>query len=317
MLKKYWKYISIFFLLIATIIFFKKDNTSSISEDNKFHIENISLINKIFLADRSGNTITLTKKGDTWIVNDKFPARKDAINVLLSTANKIRIKKPVSKAAFENIVKQLATSSVYVEFFNEDTLLKSYFIGSNTPDHLASYMLLKDSQYPFAVHIPSFNGFLSPRYGIQGNTIDVMKWRSNTIFQLSFKDINYLKYTDLLDKKNSYVLKTNPIALFNSQNKSVKFNHNNVLTLLNNFESLNCESYKKEKDKYNLENQIEELIVNSDTLRTYKISKSENKSKKDNFTVERKYATINNGELMLIQDYVFNKVLININELKK
>ena len=88
MLKKYWKYISLFFLLIATIIFLKKDNTSSISEDNKFHIENISLINKIFLADRSGNTITLTKKGDKWIVNDKFPARKDAINVLLSTANK-------------------------------------------------------------------------------------------------------------------------------------------------------------------------------------------------------------------------------------
>ena len=75
--------------------------------------------------------------------------------------------------------------------------------------------------------------------------------------------------------------------MFNSQNKSVKFNHNNVLTLLNNFE-LNCETYKKEKDKYNLENQIELLLVNSDTLRTLKISKTENKSKKDNFTVERK-----------------------------
>ncbi len=29
------------------------------------------------------------------------------------------------------------------------------------------------------------------------------------------------------------------------------------------------------------------------------------------------YATLNNGDLMLIQNYVFNKVLITINELKK
>ena len=41
------------------------------------------------------------------------------------------------------------------------------------------------------------------------------------------------------------------------------------------------------------------------------------KTKEENFTVDRKYATLNNGELMLIQDYVFNKVLINIAELTK
>jgi len=29
------------------------------------------------------------------------------------------------------------------------------------------------------------------------------------------------------------------------------------------------------------------------------------------------YATLNNSDVMLIQDYVFNKVLITLNELKK
>jgi hypothetical protein len=38
-------------------------------------------------------------------------------------------------------------------------------------------------------------------------------------------------------------------------------------------------------------------------------------TKKDNFNVERKYATLNDGDLMIIQNYVFNKVLINIKEL--
>ena len=39
--------------------------------------------------------------------------------------------------------------------------------------------------------------------------------------------------------------------------------------------------------------------------------------KEESFNVERMYATINNKELMLIQNYVFNKVLITIDELKK
>ena len=33
--------------------------------------------------------------------------------------------------------------------------------------------------------------------------------------------------------------------------------------------------------------------------------------------VERMYATLNDGEVMLIQNYVFNKVFISIDELKE
>jgi hypothetical protein len=176
-------------------------------------------------------------------------------------------------------------------------------------------MLLKDSEKPFILHIPSFNGFLSPRYGIQGNALDIINWRSNTVFNLSFKAIEHIKYTDYLNSENSYFLKTNPFELINSKNKSVLFNNKKVLRLLNSFETKNCETYKKEKSEIEFLTPLEELVVNSDTLRTYEISESNIKTKEDNFTVDRKYATLNNGDLMLIQDYVFNKVLINIAEL--
>ena len=45
------------------------------------------------------------------------------------------------------------------------------------------------------------------------------------------------------------------------------------------------------------------------------MSNSDTITKKENFNVERMFATINNGEVMLIQNYVFNKVLINIHEI--
>ena len=316
MLKKYWIYIVIGLFLIVILCLTKSDIKSTITKDNKFEIEDTSLITKIFLADRNGNTITLNNREGKWIANDQFFVRRDAIATLLSTANKIRIKRTVSNAAFENVVKYISTTGVHIEFFEDDEMVKSYTIGSNTPDHLGTYMLLKDSQKPFVVYIPSFNGFLSPRYGIQGNTINVVDWRSNAVFNLSFEDINHIKYTDYLSQENSYSLTTNPIELINSQNKSIPFNNEKVLKLLNSFENLNCETFKKEKSMIDSTTLLEELVVNSDTLRTYKISDLEEKTKKYNFTVDRKYADLNNGELMLIQDYVFNKVLITIEQLQ-
>ena len=53
-----------------------------------------------------------------------------------------------------------------------------------------------------------------------------------------------------------------------------------------------------------------------DTLLTYsRAQEIDTLSQKPN--VETMYATLNNGEFMIIQSYVFNKVLITIDQLKK
>ena len=317
MLKKYWILTIAILITIGAIIIIDIGNPkSSIKLENKFQIDDPSLITKIFLADRNGNTITLKKLANSWIVNDTFIVREDAIKTILSTARKIRINKPVSNAAFENVMKYMATTGISAEFFTEEKMVKSYTIGSNTSDHLGTYMLLKDSKRPFIVHIPSFNGFLSPRYGIQGNTLDITNWRSHIVFKLAKDSIKQIKYTDLLNKENSFLLTAKPLELFNSEKELLPINKQKTLTLLNNFKSLSCETFKKDKAKIKDAIQLEELVVNTDTLRTYSISNKTNaKSKEKNYTVSRKYATLNNGDLMLIQDYVFNKVLINISEL--
>ena len=317
MLNKYRFYIVALLALVIIIFSVKIKTNSSKIKKNKFQIDNISEITKIFLADRNGNTISLNNTDQGWIVNNQFAVRKDAINTLLKTANKIRIKKPISKTSFDNVVKFMATSGVLVEFYENNNLIMSYTIGSNTPDHLGTYMLLKDGKEPFVVHIPYFNGFLSPRYGIQGNRVNAINWRSTNVFNINAESINQIKYTDCLFGENSYLIKTNPITLINWQNKSVPFNKQRILTLLNSFKNLNCETFKNKKDENKSKNQIAELVVNFDTLRVYKNSDFNEKTNENNFTVNRKYATLNNGPLMVIQDYVFNKVLINITELTK
>ena len=311
-------------ILFALLIFFigisiwllNSDKKSTIIEDNNFAIEDTSSIKKVFIADRSGNTITVIKNDGSWVVNNKYEVRKDAINTLLSTISKLKIKKPVSKSSFDNVIKFMATSGIKVEIYDKHNLIKSYTIGSNTSDHLGTYMLLKDAEKPYMMYIPSFNGFLSPRYGIQGQKLDIKTWRSNKVFSLKQEDIERIQFTDLLNPENSYKLTTNPMILSSNPVKNIDYNTNSTLGLLNSFGNLNCESFK-EKHKIEFATQLHKLIVNSDTLRTYQIKQDTVKTKSENFTVERMYATLNNSGVMLIQNYVFNKVLITLNELKK
>ena len=307
-----------YFLLILFISvlfwFLSADKKSTITNDNNFSVSDTASVSRIFIADRSGNTITLDRTEKTWTVNNKYKVRKDAITTILNTIHQIRIQRPVPKDSFDGIIKDLATTGVKVEIYTDKkNPIKTYTIGYPTANHLGSYILLDGAQTPFIAHIPSFNGFLSPRYGIQGQRLNKKDWRATTVFKLKIEDIISVSVNNLHKSEQSFTLNTKPMTLFNYKGDEVSFKQEKVLALLNSFRKLNCESFKEE-DKLGSSAPLYELIVNNDTLRTYSFEKDE--GNRDNSNVKRMYATFNNGELMLIQDYVFNKVLITIDQLQ-
>ena len=305
---------------IKNYTFIKFSGKSTVSNYNKFHIDNIESIDEIILSDRNGNTIFLKKKNksfNNWIANNQYNVRNDAIKTLLSTASSIRIKKPVSINAEKKVIDFMATSGIKVSFYSNKSKVLSYTIGSNTPNHLGTYMLLENTSKPFEIHIPTHHGFLSPRFGIQNNSLDINSWRSHNIFNYQKNSIKMIKYLSN-DDNYSYTLFTDPLRLLNYKNELITMDSSSVFKLLNSFTSLNCESFKNNINDFKDLIPDECLIINSDTLKVYHMSNDSNTANDElNFNVSRKHAILNNKELILIQDYVFNKVLININDLKK
>ena len=316
MIKKYKIYI-IIILAVSSILLIKKDAKKSTIDGAIIAVLNQSDIAKIFMADRQGQTITLTKNKDNWIINNKYQVRKDAITVLLNTISEIRVKRTVPLIHEENIIKELAALGVKIEIYDESKLMKSYTIGNTTEDYLGTYMLLDHHERPFITHIPSHNGFLGPRYGISVNAINVNNWRDINIFQLNKNEINNISIKHFRESKSSFFLNVDSLRLFDVNNKIIELDTLLMKKYLNIFRDLNCEAFKNEKTQIEGVSPIHELIVNNDTLHTYPIDFDGVKTKDENFNVRRMYATLNNGDLMLIQTNVFNKVLITINELKK
>tara|TARA_B100000902_G_scaffold385309_1_gene426516 strand:+ start:2143 stop:3081 length:939 start_codon:yes stop_codon:yes gene_type:complete len=310
-----FKKIFLFLILLVILVFIilNKERSSSPYKDY-FSVQDTSSISKVFFADRTGKTISLERSKNYWILNNQFVAKQTMINILLATIKDVQVKRTLPEKSIKNVIRDMATTGVKVEIYSDEKLLKTYTIGSPTLDYLGNYMLLDGASEPYIVHIPYLNGFLTPRYGIPVNTLYIDSWRSTKL--LTNNNIFSIKFNNIKNPNASFSINKDSLKLFDYKGNVVQGNKKKIVKYIDYWYDLHCEAFKKNDDKINQSLQLYEIVINNDTLRIYEMIDIDKKMKKDNFNVARMYANINNQQLMLIQNYVFNKVLINIEELK-
>ena len=307
---------SVILFFFVYLIYVNNIKQKKIAEKD-FAVENIESIEKIFLSDRKGTNLTLIKEENGWKINNSYKVRNDAITTLLNTIREIKIQRPVSNSSYNNVIKQLATTGVKVEIFYKNKI-KTYTVGGSTTDHLGTYMLMENAENPFIVHIPGFNGFLSPRYGIQGYELDLTNWRDNTIFQINAEEIEEITLTNNIDINKSFKISAKPLKLFDLNGNLKKYNLNTIIEYYNLFTKIECERFKGFDVDISSEKQLYKLQIKHkgkiDVLDVFSFSKRNNNKNQSEPNVERMYARLNGGEYMLIQKYVFNKVFISIDD---
>lgn len=183
----------------------KINKKGTIKELRDFNIEDTSRIDKVFMVDKESQTLELKREnGNKWIVNGKYPANKYHVNLMLKTLHMMRIKSPVAKSAEKNIIKQLATKSIKVEVYDEDELLKTFYIGGVTQNQTGTYAILEGSAKPFIVEIPGFRGYLTSRFHTIENT-----WRSARIFQYGENEMKRINVKVGAKPTQSFQIKIN------------------------------------------------------------------------------------------------------------
>ncbi len=316
--------LSIICLLILLIWQIKNSRKTNLEYD--FAISDTASITKIFLADMQGNNITLDKKYNSWRVNNNYNVKNSSMKTILHTIKNISVQRPIPENNYNQVIKNLAANGVKIEIYikNEKKPIKTYTIGNNTSDHAGTYMLLSGSKQPYIMNMVGFNGVLGPRYGIQGQRIDYTVWRDRSVFNLNAQKIKSLRMINIKGNDSSFTIKKvdEKFILLDFQNRVKSIKEEKLITYLNLFNNINCEAYRNEdaRDKLTDEKKIFSLIIEHnngiDSLDIYEIrSKGEPRQESEKYTAQRMYANNNSGDIMLIQNYVFNKLLININEL--
>lgn len=206
-MKKNIIYLIVFLLMGAgawyALVYKKKHSAGSqISADMDFAVKDRNDIYKIFLADRLGNTALLERKGEKWVYNSQFPARQTAIDVLLETMEKLRVKYIPPEAAEQNMIKSIASEGIKVEIYGKDgKKMKVYYVGGVTHDESATYMMMEGAEHPYVTHIPTMVGGVRVHYRLTPD-----EWYDRTIFEEKPESIAAISVQYPQNKAESFVL---------------------------------------------------------------------------------------------------------------
>lgn len=162
-------------------------------QEYDFAVSDTSSIDKIVIWDKTPDTVVLERKEKIWIVNGQHRARKDAVEVLLETLFRVKLRNFPQASALPNILSGMSTYGREVQVFSRGEVIKHFFVGTETPDMLGTYMMIRGADQPYATYIPGFNGYLSSRFFVREDL-----WRDRTLFGIDNKSLRMaqIRYPD-------------------------------------------------------------------------------------------------------------------------
>lgn len=231
---------------ISIYVFKSKGKSSTINEEaSNFKVQDTAAIDKIFLADKEGRSVTLEKTKNGWQLNGKYNVRTDLINTLLYTMKMIEIKSPVAKAGKEKVIKLMAAKSTKVEVYQHGEKIKQYYVGHTTQDHLGTFMILtnletgENYEDPFITHIPGFEGYLTTRFS--SNYID---WRGTMVINYRPPQIKQIKMDLHEIPDSSFVIDLFSMQRFgmkSGKGTPIQFEEDKLKQYIAYFQNLSCE----------------------------------------------------------------------------
>jgi uncharacterized protein YxeA len=313
---------------VAGYFILNKKPKATPEAEQAFYLENTDKVTKIFMADKGGKKVLLEKKDGVWMVNGKYKAYKAKINMLLETMRRIRVDYPVTERMYNNVIKELATTSTKVEIYenNNTTPSKVYFVGGETLDGLGTPMIMeingKIASKPYVVHIPGFNGSVNPRY-----FLDEKDWRSTTVFDYQIDDIKEVSLQWSYAPEQSFTLVRNNRNGFDmlENTENLPLFTTGVNQYLNSFSYINAESIENDNPKKEyvlttekpfLKMRVVPLKGNAVEMEVYKMEVTQrSKTQFDangnpvKYDVDRYWAVVNNDlGFVVIQEFVFGKL---------
>jgi len=310
---------------LSVYIYLQQKTTTLKKELTDFAIKDTAIIDKFFIADKAGNKVLLEKKDNyRWLLNGRYYARPDVVKNFLSVVCKLQVSSPVAKNAFNNIVKQLATTGIKVELYSKGNNLKTFYVGGANQTSTGTYMMLENSSTPFAVTIPGFEGYLTPNFSSKENI-----WRSTTVFDYNYNEINKVNFTNYTNPKSSFSItrtvenQLSKIKLVVDNKEVQNFDTAKVNTYLLQFRNLNYEAISDAVRQTRKDSAMQMPIFKIDILATDGIIRSVTFYKKPvdkgvlddagnptDYDIERMFTIIDGKkeDFIVTQYYVFEKI---------
>jgi len=292
-----------------------------------FTIKDTASVGRIFLADNDGESILLDRTDSGWILNKQYKALRGSVNLLLTTFVQQAALYPVTKNAYENVVKELSTDGVKVEVYGKDgKKISVFYVGGSAVNNSGTNMMMENAHTPYVVQVQNFVGYLTPRYSTK-----LRDWRDRTVFNITADEIKNISVQYSGKPLNSFVLTkmdSNYTVTGDPQiTKSLSgFNKRRAAVYVKYFTNVNSEGYlnglagmdttirtaplQSTIDVEGIHGQHQHVDIYWMALnRRSKNRTVSDPDVPDDYDADRLYAVINNNkDTVMIQQFVFKKI---------
>lgn len=327
---------TILYLVIAGIFgfgvwyFLFNDKDLYTTDEAGFTIKNLTKIHRIYLVDKKGASVDLTRAANnTWVLNGQYKASPRMMATLLETLGGQEAKYPAPKNVHDNIIMSMAGRAIKAEIYDKDgDPIRVFYVGGQAPENAGTYMLMEGAKRPYVVQLPVFQGYLTPRY----STI-AKDWRDRTVVALDSANIKSVNITYHQPNEelntfslqraadNSFTIDTHPDLM-----KGKELNRTRTNSFATFFSQLGCEGF------VNGVTDLSTIIANTEKRLTVDIATKDDKEQHidvywmpitkrsknllrshedvpDDYDPDRYYAVTNNyKDTLIIQDKTFNKI---------
>jgi len=278
-----------------------------------------------------------------WKLNDKYFAREDAVETLLKTFKRIRVRGNVSDGARDNMLKLLATSNA-LRYSWEVINLQRFTMWAwllLTIQELSCYWKYpalegvrshtsRTWKEPYITHMEGFTGFLSTRF-----FADETEWRYTGVYDYPKLEFNSVKIFNNFNPSSSFEVKYqggNNISLYSNYSNASgsfserieKFDSLAVKNFLTSFKKLHVESYttllkQQSIDSLNRVMPAYSIVLTDNKgqvkktdlfLKPGKPDEMDNEGNPTPWDMSRFWARTPDGEFALAQTFNFGAVLL-------
>ena len=338
--------LTIILIAIAIILIWNNRYLTTLRGDSAdFMVWDTASITKVYLADRLNNETLLERQENGWTLNHDFKAHPQKIDQLMYTLYRVRVRMPVSRSSHDHIISQMASNSTKVEIyqvvpainlFNKIKLFyrekrtKVFYVGEATKDSGGTFMLREGADQAYIVQIPGFRGYISTRF-----TANPDDWRDHTIFHEQLANIQSVTVEFCQEPEHSFRVENTGKHQYQltalNDDTPIPYDTLKVINLLASFSDLRFESLlnnilpQTRIDSIKRSPVIHQITLTdkdgkTSSIKTFKkkvMARNEIAFEDRLEDIDRMYGLINDDhDLVLIQNYIFDKVLKDIDYYK-
>ncbi|MEM7658220.1 MAG: hypothetical protein AAF399_18985 [Bacteroidota bacterium] len=188
------------------VFVYDRDGSSLRQEDIAFAIEDTASIERIQLTRLEKGkpviNIDLKREADgSWLINDQYPVIQPKMDQMLKVLHLVHLKEVLVGEGIQSAEKILRTLHTRVEVYDQQGIVKTYLIGTETKDATGTLVKLADAQAPYIVEMPGLQGYINASFPLEADL-----YRENLLFPARLSNLQRISVTYPQESDASFTL---------------------------------------------------------------------------------------------------------------